>query len=310
MKIFGKEISKEEIQQKTGDISQLGGIKYYELIDGVSRGVRAIDIKSPCGLDMTVLPDRGMDISNFSYKSIPVVWRSATRETSPAYFESKGLEWLRTFFGGLVTTCGLTYMGAPDTDDGEELGLHGRISNIGAENVLADGKWEGDSYKMWVQGKVREAKVFGDKLELERKITTWMDQPKVILEDVVENIGSQTSPLMVLYHINIGYPIVDEGAALLEAKAKVTARDKEAEKGIENFSRFDEPVRGYSEQVFFHDIEADDEGNGTIAIANGTAPTTDVANQHAYFSADFAAGMPVHISEPRMVRSLGLIRVC
>jgi len=53
---------------------------------------------------------------------------------------------------------------------------------------------------MWVQGKVREAKVFGDKLELERKITTWMDQPRVILEDVVENIGSQTSPLMVLYH--------------------------------------------------------------------------------------------------------------
>jgi len=268
MKIFGKETSREEIHQKTGDISQLGGIKYYEMIDGVSRGVRGIDIKSPCGLDMTVLPDRGMDISSLSYMSTPIAWRSATRETSNAYYESSNLEWLRTFFGGLVTTCGLTYMGAPDIDEGEELGLHGRISNISAENVLADGKWEGDSYKMWVQGKVREAKVFGDKLELERKITTWMDQPRVILEDVVENIGSQTSPLMVLYHINIGYPVVDEGAILLEPEAKVTARDEEAEKGIENYSRFDEPVKGYTEQVFFHEIGADDEGNGNIAIAN------------------------------------------
>ena len=207
MKIFGKEISREEIHQKTGDISQLGGIKYYEMIDGVSRGVRGIDIKSPCGLDMTVLPDRGMDISNLSYMSTPISWRSTTRDTSNTYYESSGLEWLRTFFGGLVTTCGLTHMGAPDIDEGEELGLHGRISNISAENVCMDGKWEGDSYKMWVKGKVREARVYGDKLELERKITTWMDQPKVILEDVVENIGSQTSPLMVLYHVNIGYPV-------------------------------------------------------------------------------------------------------
>ena len=101
MNIFGKEISKEELQQKTGDISQLGGVKYYELTDGVSRGVRAIDLKSPCGLDFTVLLDRGMDISSFSYKSVPIAWRSATRDTSPVYYESRGIEWLRTFYGGL-----------------------------------------------------------------------------------------------------------------------------------------------------------------------------------------------------------------
>ena len=228
MKVFGKEMSKEELQQKTGDINQLGGVKYYELTDGVSRGVRAVDIKSPCGLDFTVLPGRGMDISNLSYRSVPIAWRSATGETSPVYYESRGVEWLRTFYGGLITTCGLTTMGPPSVDNGEELGLHGRIANIGAENVLADGCWEGDRYKMWVQGKVREVRVFGDKLELSRKITTWMDEPKIIIEDTVENIGSETSPLMMLYHINIGFPIVDDGSELLEAKATVTPRDDEA----------------------------------------------------------------------------------
>lgn len=269
MKIFGKEISRQELQQKTGDISQLGGVKSYELNDGVSKGVRAVDIKSPCGLDFTVLSGRGMDISNLSYKSVPIVWRSATRETSPVYYESRGLEWLRTFYGGLLTTCVLTTMGPPSEDNGEELGLHGRIANIDAEKVLADGCWEGDHYKMWIQGKVREARVFGDKLELSRKITTWMDEPKIIIEDTVENIGYNKSPLMVLYHVNIGYPVVDNGAELLEAKTKVIPRDdEEAKKGFDDYNKFSEPIRGFKEQCYFHDIEADEDGNSNIAIVN------------------------------------------
>jgi hypothetical protein len=268
MEIFGKSISKKEIQQKTGDINQLGGIKYYENIDGVSRGVRAIDIKSPGGLDLTILPDRGMDISSCSYKSIPIAWKSAVRETSPVYYEGRGKEWLRTFYGGLVTTCGLTSMGLPSVDNGEEIGLHGRIANISAESVLADGRWEDDRYLIWVQGKVRETKVYGDKLQLSRKITTWMDEPRLIIEDVVENIGSSTSPLMMLYHVNIGFPVLDRGAELLEARAKVTPRDKEAEKAMESFNKFTDPVQDFAEQVYFHDIEADREGNSNIALAN------------------------------------------
>lgn len=268
MKIFGKELKKSEILKRVGDISQLGALKMYEFTDGVSRGLRAVDIKSPCGLDMTVLLDRAMDISYLSYKSIPIGWRSATRETSPVYYESRGLEWLRTFYGGLLTTCGLTYMGAPSVDSGEELGLHGRISNISAERVWADGKWEDDRYVMWVSGKVREAKVFGDKLELERKITTWMDEPRIVIEDTVENIGSTESPLMILYHINIGYPVLDSTSRLLSSKSKVTPRDEEAEKGLSRYASFSEPVRGFKEQVYFHDIEADSDGNANIALVN------------------------------------------
>ncbi len=268
MNIFGKEISKEEILQKIGDISQLGGVKYYELIDGISRGIRAIDVKCPCGLDFTVLPGRGMDIANLFYKSIPIVWRSATREASPVYYESKGIEWLRTFYGGLITTCGLTTTGQPSIDNGEELGLHGRIANIDAENVLADGCWEGDRYKMWVQGKVREARVFGEKLELSRKITSWMDEPKITVEDTIENIGSETSPLMVLYHVNIGFPVLDEGSELLEAEATVIPGDDEAKKGYEDYNKFTFPVRGFKEKVYFHDIAADNEGYSNVAIVN------------------------------------------
>ena len=38
-----------------------------------------------------------------------------------------------------MTTCGLTYMGAPCTDAGDTLGLHGRISNTPACDVGVSG---------------------------------------------------------------------------------------------------------------------------------------------------------------------------
>jgi len=268
MHIFGIDLKKEELLKKVGDISQLGGIKLYELVDGKGRGIRAADIHSPCGIYMTALIDRGMDISNLFYNSIPIAWRSANRETSPIYYESRGYEWLRTFFGGLLTTCGLTTMGMPGIDNGEELGLHGRISNTPAENINTSTKWLNDEYVMEISGKVRETKVFGDKLELSRKITTYMGTPKIIIEDNIENIGFTESPLMILYHINIGYPVLDKTSKLIEGKANVIPRDEDAKIDFDKFSEFSEPIKDYKEQVFFHDIAADVNGNSNIAIIN------------------------------------------
>lgn len=268
MKIFGEEIKKEELIKMIGDITQLGGIKLYEYIDGVSRGIRAAEIKTPCGIDMNVLIDRGMDISSLFYKNIPIAWKSATKETSPTYYESKGAEWLRTFFGGLLTTCGLTYMGPANFDNNEELGLHGRISNISAENINTNIKWRKDDIVLEIIGKVRESKVFGDKIELTRKITTFMATPRIIIEDTVENIGFMASPLMVLYHINIGYPVLNKNASLIEGKAKVSPRDEEANKDFKNYNNFPNPIPDFKEQVYLHDIQPDNNGFSHVAIIN------------------------------------------
>lgn len=53
-------------------------------------------------------------------------------------------------------------IGDPCIDGDEELGMQGRISNLSAESVCYDGEWNGDSYVMWIIGKIREAKVFGE----------------------------------------------------------------------------------------------------------------------------------------------------
>lgn len=268
MELFGRHFTKNELLKRVGDITQLAGLRYYELIDGVSRGIRAVDMTSPSGLDVTVLVDRGMDIGRFSYMSVPLCWRSATRETSPVYFESKGTGWLRTFHGGLLTTCGISYMGMPCIDNGEELGLHGRISNISAENIVLDGQWDQDSYVQKVQGKVREAKVFGANLELTRTITTWIDRPQLLIEDTVENIGWRDTPHMISYHMNFGFPLVDSNTQLLEPKAEVVPFDEESRKNLDRYDSFSEPAEGFHEQIFLHDVEKDNDGNCNIALVN------------------------------------------
>lgn len=269
MEIFGKKYSKTELLKKVGDMSQLGGVKLYEFSDGAAKNLRAADIKSPGGIEMTTVLDRGMDISSLTYKNIPISWRSATRETSSIYYESKGLEWLRTFFGGLLTTCGLTYFGHPTIDDGEELGLHGRISSLPANNILADCKWENDNYVMWVQGKIREVKALDYKLELSRKITVFADKPVIMIDDTVENIGFKITPLMVLYHINLGFPLLDSNSKLILPEGTITTpKDENAKKEIKSFNKFCEPLDDFEEQVFVHEIEADKDGFGNVALIN------------------------------------------
>ena len=268
MKLYGQDLKKSELLKRVGDISQLGGSKVYELTDGAGRGIRAVDIKTPSGIDMSILIDRAMDISNLFYKNIPLAWKSAVKDISGTYFENKGVEWLRIFFGGLLTTCGLSNVGGPCTDSGEEFGLHDRITTLPAELISVENKWKDDDIFVEVTGKIRQARVFGEKLEITRKISCSFTQPEVIVEDSIENLGFEKTPLMILYHINIGYPLLDKDTELIEPESIVNPKDEEAKKGLKDFNRFGNPVHGFKEQVFIHNIKADSDGKSHIALIN------------------------------------------
>ncbi|MBM3700713.1 MAG: DUF4432 family protein [Actinobacteria bacterium] len=268
MKLYGKDYAKQELLKKVGDISQLGGIMLSEMADGQARGVRFAELRNACGIDMRILIDRGMDISDLRFNSVPLAWKSSVKETSPAYYDKEGFEWLRTFYGGLLITCGLTYAGAPNNDNGEELGLHGMIANIAAENINIDNGWEGNNYILTIKGTVRQSKVFFENLELKRKITVPMDEAKIIIHDSIENLSSRTTPLMIIYHMNFGFPLLDGTSYILGAQGKPYPITDEAAKNIDDFSKFAEPLKDFSEHVFCHDIPAGSDGYSNIALVN------------------------------------------
>jgi hypothetical protein len=266
--IFGKKYSRSELLQKVGDISQIGGVTLLNLEDGSQRGVRAAEFKSGTGLRFVSLFDRGMDISQADYSGLPLAWRTPNGDVHPSYYQPENLEWLRTFQGGLLATCGLTYLGAPCVDQGEKLGLHGRFSTLPARENSSGGYWDGDEYFMFTEGVMREAVIFKENLSLRRRIECKLGESRFFVKDIIRNDGFIKTPFMILYHMNFGFPLIDEGTELITPAKKVIARDKDAEAGLKKYNIFDPPIQNYAEQVFYHELESDSDGFVTVKIIN------------------------------------------
>jgi len=266
--LFGQELSRESLRKRTGHLHQVAGIRFSELTEGREAGVRIADVRTGSGLRFQVTLDRGMDISAAEYKGIPLAWRSAAGDVHPSHYNPGGLEWLRTFPGGLLTGCGMTYLGAPCRDGDEDLGLHGRLSHIPADGVSTTETWEGNECTLSLKGRVREWSTFKENLLLERTYRVALGHSRIAIEDRVSNEGSSRTPFMMLYHINPGWPLVDDGSRLLLNARSTVPRDAEAAKGMAEATQFIAPQPGYREQVFFHDLIADPEGYACALLLN------------------------------------------
>jgi len=267
-KIFGREISKKEILRKVGDIEQIAQITSVELKDGDANGVRALDVRNGSGLRFLVVADRGLDITVAEICGVPIAIRFHPGEMRPNFHEDHPLAFVKSWAGGLLTTCGLVNVGDPGQEGIENLVQHGNYNHIAAKNVQHEGIWEGDEYRLQVRGRVREVTPFYPNIELRRKITTYLGSRKILIEDEVENIGFRSSPFMLLYHCNLGFPLVDKGAEVKINSASMTIKDGCRTDDINEWNKISEPIPDYQERVYYHDVVTDEDGNCVIGIAN------------------------------------------
>jgi hypothetical protein len=269
MKIWNITLSRDEILRRVGDIRQLAGAEAIEFTEGIQRGVRAVRVWNAAGLNFTVLVERGMSLGQLSLRGIPLAWISPVGAVHPAFLENQPFGWLRAWPGGFLTTCGLTQVGSPCDDDGQSLGIHGRVANLPAGEVSWGGEWQGEDYCIWVEGTVHETAVFGENLALKRRIWTKLDEPRIWIEDYVENMGFQPAPHMFLQHINLGFPLVDAATRLELPSCQAIPRDKAAEPGLDNRCEFQTPAPSYQEQVFYHEkIAAGADGRAAVGLVN------------------------------------------
>lgn len=266
-RLFGRAWTRQELTRYTGSMEQLGGVRLGVLDDGKGRGIRTAQFETGSGLNFTVLLDRGMDIGSTRFRGAGLAWESSVGPAHPMYFEKDGLAWHRTWGGGLLNGCGMTHAGAPCEDEGEALGIHGRLSHTPASNVWADAAWHGDAYEMWVQGKVRETTVKGENLLLQRRISTQLGASHISIHDQITNEGLQPAPHMMLYHFNFGFPLVTEGTEFIAASKKVTSHVREGETALDN-TRYAAPIDDFLEQAFRHEMVAAEDGYTTAALAN------------------------------------------
>ena len=249
--IFGVAVA--DVLDRVGSLDQVARVDSYVEAEGPARGARLLRVVNGGGLEFDVHPDRGLDIGSASFEGLPLAWLSSTGIGAPSLYDPVGRGWLRTFGGGLVTTCGLDSFGPPADDEDGVVGMHGRVSHIPARLTTVEATPE----RILIAGTVRQTAVFAENLALRREISSEVGSSTLTITDTVTNEGATESPLMVLYHVNLGWPLLDEGTTLDIPAASVTPRDADAETGFGGQYEIAAPVAGFREQVYIHEAGAD-----------------------------------------------------
>ena len=233
-----------------GHPTQLFGVEEHRLVGGKGDGLRLFEVNNGRGLMFTISADRCGDISRLYFDGKNLGFFAPCGYVAPQYYDKDGLGFLKSFTAGFFTTCGFEAVGDPCTDNGEELPLHGTIGNTPAENI---GHWiaaDGIHIKL----EVRDAYLGGNKYLLTREYIVPTDRDEIILRDTVRNIGDTEVPYMILYHFNMGYPLLSENSHVTINNKGVVPRNEEAEKGLCDALKMEKPQAGYEEQCFFYDM--------------------------------------------------------
>lgn len=236
------------MNQYIGHESQYYGVEEHRLVGGKGDGMRLFQVRNGKGLEFTVSADRAADISRLSFCGMNMGYFSPCGYVSPAYYDEEKEGFLKSFSAGFLTTCGLTNAGSPCEDAGEALPLHGSISNTPAEHIY----WEEDGKEIRLHATVTDARLFSHKLVLDRTIRCPLAENVFSIEDRIKNEGDCAYPVEILYHMNMGYPLLSENSIVYIGSDSVKARNKRAFEGLSKWAEMQKPEAGFEEQCYYH----------------------------------------------------------
>jgi hypothetical protein len=205
--------------RKTADLRAIADIRLVTLEDGPGRGQRLLIGRNANRVTFEVAVDRGFDISELSYKGVNIGWHSPAQMPFPLHDpgSEEGWGFLRNFDGFMVT-CGLDHFSRPHEADvshynhphlkTRKMPLHGRIS-VEKARLLSYGV-DTVTLEIVCEAIVRQASLFGETLELRRRIQLPVFGSWLIVEDTVTNRGFRPTDHAIMYHVNFGYPFLED----------------------------------------------------------------------------------------------------
>ncbi|SLN66225.1 aldose 1-epimerase family protein [Roseisalinus antarcticus] len=280
--LFGRSRTRAELSALTGDLSAFGGVRLLSFGDGAERGQRMLEFRTGSGLRFTVMVDRGMDIAEVEHKGRAIGWQGPTGYPAGAAIQPEaedGLGIMRGFSGFLVT-CGLDHILGDATVDAASYdyprrdrvhhGLHGRVSLLPARLTGYGERWDGDTCTLWAEGEIRQAANFAEHLRLVRRIEAELGGDEIRITDRVTNAGFAVTPHMFFYHVNLGHPLLDDGARLVAPVDQViwaSHSDRYNAQGV-GYDVACAPRAPFTEQVWEHDMAAAADGAVPVALIN------------------------------------------
>ncbi|HEV2711700.1 MAG TPA: DUF4432 family protein, partial [Gaiellaceae bacterium] len=170
-----------------------------------------VDLRVLGGVELRVHPARRLDIGAAWFRGVPLAWIGAAGEGG-----SYAVDWRAAWDGGLVTTCDLDNVGAPS----EGIGLHGTYTFLAAREVTTE--------RSRAQAVVRATIDDPRGLRVKRTIRTLVESGRVEIVDRTANLADDPLEAPLPYHVNLGWPLWDEGAHVETDAAEVAPRDDDA----------------------------------------------------------------------------------
>jgi hypothetical protein len=239
---------------------------------GLREGVEVLDVT--CGeLVYTIVLSRGLGLWRAAYRDVPFGWRSPIAgPVHPAFVQLRdpcGLGFLDGF-DEMLTRCGLSSSGAPEFDEAGRLRypLHGRIANLPAQSVEV--RIDAAAGSIEVHGVVREARFHFGAFELHTVYHARRGEPTIVIRDAVKNCGSQSASFQLLYHVNFGPPLLEEGAQIVAPVHEMAPRDVHAANGIETWNEFRAPRPGFTEECLYMELLADKHHLTEVLLRNAS----------------------------------------
>ena len=220
---------------RVSNLQQVASLRRYTLTEGRGKGLDVIDCDNG-KIRFLLNVTKALDIMQLYHKGQNMSFLSKNA------FTAHELPFGRRFEGGMLYTCGLDSVGSRAGYD-----MHGTIHNISAEIIRA----ECDENRLIVEAVVRDTALFGQNLVLKRKITATVGAEEVMLEDTLVNEGFRDESYCLLYHINIGYPMLDDGAMIKADIAENIPRNAWAEQNKSHAFMISAPVSSEEETCYF-----------------------------------------------------------
>ena len=232
-----------QLLKNLGNLGQIAGIREAELLKGREKGVRIAEFYNAAGLRFTVVPDRAMDLYEFSFRGINLSFQTKNGLTAPSFCLPGSGEFAESWPGGMMVTCGLDNVGGY-CETGGNHPAHGRIGAIPALTGGTETVWEGDDYILRAFGETHQTRFYGMHLSLRRTIETGLWDKSVRIHDILQNHTEREEPYMLLYHFNFGYPLLKEGS-----RTAVSPSASRTGCLAEDWDRIPAPVDGKKEEL-------------------------------------------------------------
>ena len=234
---------------KVGSAEQLCMAQRVQVTDGRGNGARQIYVANG-KLNFVLSESNALDILRLWHEGTNIGFVSKNGlYTAPSDF-------LGSFPAGMLYSCGLDAIGGV-----EGHAIHGRLHSIPAQLR----ELSADERGVRVVAEIRDTALFGQNLALTRTVTTAPGSGEVRIEDRVENRAFREEKFCMLYHVNVGYPIVDAGARISGNFVRSMPRTAWAEHEMPKMLEVEPPEANAEEVCYFHET-----ADGKMSIENAS----------------------------------------